>query len=62
VFRFYHLNNVITAISALYAGADAFTLAAIFGWSYIRMAMRYTHAMEDAKRRAVEAKIEPFQI
>jgi integrase len=37
------------------AGADAFTLAAIFGWSDIRMAMRYTHAMEDAKRRAVEA-------
>lgn len=37
------------------AGADAFTLAAIFGWSNIRMAMRYTHAMEDAKRRAVEA-------
>ena len=24
------------------AGADAFTLAAIFGWSVIRMAMRYT--------------------
>jgi hypothetical protein len=37
------------------AGADAFTLAAIFGWSGIRMAMRYIHAMEDAKRRAVEA-------
>ena len=37
------------------AGADAFTLAAIFGWSDIRIAMRYTHAMEDAKRRAVEA-------
>ena len=37
------------------AGADAFTLAAIFGWSDIRMAMRFTHAMEDAKRRAVEA-------
>ena len=32
------------------AGADAFTLAAIFGWSDIRMAMRYTDAMEDAKR------------
>ena len=32
-----------------------FTLAAIFDWSDIRMAMRYTHAMEDAKRRAVEA-------
>jgi hypothetical protein len=30
-------------------------LAAIFGWSDIRMAIRYAHAMEDAKRRAVEA-------
>jgi hypothetical protein len=30
-------------------------MAAIFGWSDIRMAMRYTYAMEDAKRRAVEA-------
>ena len=37
------------------AGADVFTLPAIFGWSDIRMAMRYTHAMEGAKRRAVEA-------
>ena len=37
------------------AGSDAFTLAAIFGWSDIRMAMGYTHAMEDAKRRADEA-------
>jgi hypothetical protein len=37
------------------AGADAFTLAAIFGWSDIQMAMRYTHAMEVAKCRAVEA-------
>ena len=36
------------------ADADAFTLAAIFGWSDIRMAMRYTHAMVDGKRRAVE--------
>ncbi|MDQ2977255.1 MAG: site-specific integrase [Acidobacteriota bacterium] len=42
------------------AGADAFTLAAIFGWSDIRMAMRYTHAMEDAKRRAVEAIAQNF--
>jgi hypothetical protein len=36
------------------AGADAFTLAAIFGWSDIRMAMRYTHAVE-----AVGAHPEP---
>jgi integrase len=37
------------------AGVDPFTLASIFGWSDIRMAMRYTHALEEAKRRAVEA-------
>jgi hypothetical protein len=36
------------------AGADAFTLAAIFGWSDIRMALRYTHSTDEAKRRAVE--------
>jgi hypothetical protein len=36
------------------AGADAFTLASIFGWSDIRMALRYTHATDEAKRRAVE--------
>ena len=29
-----------------------FTPAAIFGWSDILMAMGYTHAMEEAKRRA----------
>ena len=34
------------------AGADAFTLAAIFGWSDIRMAMRYTTRwkMQSAER------------
>jgi hypothetical protein len=35
-------------------GADAFTLSAIFGWSDIRMALRYAHAMSEAKLRAVE--------
>jgi hypothetical protein len=30
-------------------------MAAISDWSDIRMAMRYTHAMEDEKRRSVEA-------
>lgn len=37
------------------ASTHAFTLTAIFGWSDIRMAMRYTHAVEDVKRKAVEA-------
>ncbi len=36
-------------------GADAFTLCQIFGWSDIRMALRYTHATTDAVRRAVDA-------
>jgi len=35
-------------------GADAFALAEIFGWSDVRMALRYTHATDEAKRRAVE--------
>jgi len=35
-------------------GADAFSLCSIFGWSHIRMALRYMHAMNDAKREAVE--------
>ena len=37
------------------AGRRCLYAGAIFGWSDIWMAMRYTHAMEDAKRRAVEA-------
>ena len=36
------------------AGADPFTLAAILGHSDIRMTARYTHATDQAKRRAVE--------
>jgi hypothetical protein len=40
------------------AGADAFTLASIFGWSDIRMALRYTHATDEAKRRAVERQVD----
>ena len=41
-------------------GADAFTLAAIFGWSDVRMALRYTHATDEAKRRAVENLVRPI--
>jgi integrase len=52
-FRFHDLRH--TAATRMAAGgADAFTLCSIFGWSDIRMALRYTHAMSDAKRRAVE--------
>jgi len=41
-------------------GADAFALAEIFGWSDVRMALRYTHATDEAKRRAVENLAKPI--
>jgi len=40
-------------------GADAFALAEIFGWSDVRMALRYTHATDETKRRAVENLVRP---
>jgi len=52
--RFHDLRH--TAATRMAAnGADAFSLCDIFGWSDIRMALRYTHATTDAVRRAVEA-------
>jgi integrase len=42
------------------SGADAFTLAPIFGWSDVRMALRYTHATDEAKRRAVRNLVKPI--
>lgn len=41
------------------AGADPFTLAAILGHSDIRMTARYTHATDEAKRRAVDKLVAP---
>jgi len=41
------------------AGADPFTLAAILGHSDIRMTARYTHATDQAKRRAVDNLVKP---
>jgi len=32
----------------------------IFGWSDVRMALRYTHATDDSKRRAVENLVKPI--
>jgi integrase len=52
-FRFHDLRHT-AATRMADAGADAFTLCSIFGWSDIRMALRYTHAMNEAKRQAVE--------
>ena len=52
-FRFHDLRH--TAATRMAAGgAGAFTLSAIFGWSDIQMALRYTHTMDEAKIRAVE--------
>lgn len=47
-FRFHDLRHTAATRMAA-AGADAFTLCSIFGWSDIRMALRYTHAMTQAK-------------
>jgi len=52
-FRFHDLRHT-AATRMADAGADAFTLAAIFGWTDIRMGLRYTHTTDEAKRRAVE--------
>jgi integrase len=58
IFRFHDLRHTAATRMADY-GADAFTLAAIFGWSDVRMALRYTHATDEEKRRAVENLVRP---
>lgn len=60
-FRFHDLRHT-AATRMADAGADAFTLASIFGWSDIRMALRYTHATDEAKRRAVENLVTPNRV
>lgn len=52
-FRFHDLRHT-AATKLADAGADAFTIAAILGHSTIQMSARYTHATDEAKRRAVE--------
>jgi integrase len=52
-FRFHDLRHT-TATRLADAGADAFTIAAILGHATIQMSARYTHATDEAKRRAVE--------
>jgi integrase len=42
-FRFHDLRHT-AATRMADGGADAFALAEIFGWSDVRMALRYTHA------------------
>ncbi|HEY6807082.1 MAG TPA: tyrosine-type recombinase/integrase [Pyrinomonadaceae bacterium] len=58
-FRFHDLRHT-AATRMADCGADAFTLASIFGWSDVRMALRYTHATDEAKRRAVENLVKPI--
>jgi hypothetical protein len=52
-FHFHDLRHT-AATRMADAGADPFTLAAILGHSDIRMTARYTHATDEAKRRAVD--------
>jgi integrase len=53
-FRFHDLRH--TAASRMAdRGVDPFTLAYIFGWSDIRMAMRYTHATNATMKEAVRS-------
>lgn len=53
-FRLHDLRH--TAASRMAdRGVDPFTLAYIFGWSDIRMAMRYTHATNATMKEAVRS-------
>lgn len=53
-FRSHDLRHTAATRMAA-AGVDPFTLAYIFGWSDIRMAMRYTHATNANMRQAVRS-------
>ena len=57
-FHFHDLRHT-AATRMADAGADPFTLAAILGHSDIRMTARYTHATDQAKRRAVDNLVKP---
>lgn len=60
-FHFHDLRHT-AATRMADAGADPFTLAAILGHSDIRMTARYTHATDEAKRRAVDRLVKPAPI
>jgi integrase len=53
-FRFHDFRHAAATRMAA-AGVYPFTLAYIFGWSDIRMAMRYPHAVNLAMKRAVRS-------
>lgn len=52
-FRFHDLRHT-AATRMADAGADAFTIMSILGHTTFQMSARYTHATDEAKRRAVE--------
>ena len=58
-FRLHDLRHT-AATRMADAGADAFALAETFGRSDVRMALRYTHATDESKRRAVENLAKPI--
>src|SRR2546430_6091175 len=60
-FHFHDLRHT-AATRMADAGADPFTLAAILGHSDIRMTARYTHATDEAKRRAVDRLVKAAPI
>jgi integrase len=53
-FRFHDLRHT-AATRMADAGIDAFTIAEILGHTTIQMTRRYTHALNENKRRAVES-------
>ena len=53
-FRFHDLRHTAATRMADNPSTTAFTLASIFGWLDIKMALRYAHATDQAKRNAVE--------
>ena len=53
-FRFHDLRHTAATRRAA-NGVDPFTLAYIFGWSDIQMAMRYTHATNANMKQAVRS-------
>jgi len=54
-----YLERVRDVEARLLADVPA-ALAEIFGWSDVRMALRYTHATDESKRRAVENLAKPI--
>jgi hypothetical protein len=48
------------AWKSVHNGGRRLCIAEIFRWSDVRMALRYTHATDESKRRAVENLAKPI--